>query len=242
VQSNEITPPRFDTNWTLIRAAQAGDEAARRRALEELCRIYRRVVIAALIGKHGFGHHDAEDVAQSFLAYVLLQRTFDRADAAQGRFRNFLFTFLDQFVAHHRRRMRAQKRGGGKQPVPMEELQSPSGSFPVSDPQPSPAEELDRAWARATLKEALRRLEDEYRAAGRLDEFAILAKMLDRDAHEAGYEGMAREIGISGENLRQRVSRFKKQVRAAMESVVRQTVGSAADLSAEFAYLWQCLN
>jgi hypothetical protein len=38
------------------------------------------------------------------------------------------------------------------QPLPMEELQSPSGSFPVSDHKPSPAEELDRAWARATLK------------------------------------------------------------------------------------------
>jgi len=226
----------------LIRAAQGTDEVSRRAALEELCRIYRRVVIAALIGKHGFDHHDAEDVAQSFLAYVLLQRTFDRADAEKGRFRNFLFTFLDQFVAHHRRRMGAQKRGGGKQPIPMEELQSPSGSFPVSDSQPSPSDELDRAWARATLKEALRMLEDEYRAAGKHEEFVTLVKLLDRDAHAAGYEGMARELGISEENLRQRVSRFKKQVRSAMENVVRQTVGSEADLSAEFAYLWQCLN
>ena len=58
----------------------------------------------------------------------------------------------------------------------------------------------------------------------------------------AGYEEIAKEMGLTVENLRQRVSRFKKQVRAAMEDVVRQTVGTNADLDEEFAYLWHCLS
>jgi hypothetical protein len=49
-------------------------------------------------------------------------------------------------------------------------------------------------------------------------------------------------MGLTAENLRQRVSRFKKEVRAAMLSVVRQTVGTEADLDEEFSYLWRCLN
>jgi DNA-directed RNA polymerase specialized sigma24 family protein len=105
--------PNFATRWDVVNRAK-GDvsDPANRNALEELCRIYQHPIYVALRYKHNYSHHDAEDLAQTFISWLIHGGYLLRADPAKGRFRTFLLSYLDNFVNNHRRKQLAQKRGG----------------------------------------------------------------------------------------------------------------------------------
>ena len=56
---------------------------------------------------------DAQDLVQDFLAHLIERRAFREVTPDKGRFRSFLITCLNHFVADAADRDRAQKRGGG---------------------------------------------------------------------------------------------------------------------------------
>src|SRR5690349_16220334 len=82
----------FVTRWDVVKRAAADGGTASNHALEELCRIYRHPIYVALRHKHQCPHHDAEDLAQSFIAWLIHGGYLRRADPEKGRFRTFLLT------------------------------------------------------------------------------------------------------------------------------------------------------
>ena len=99
------------TRWSLIMDARGEPEQARR-ALEAICRNYRRPVLA-FIRHRGHGPSEAEDLTQEFFARLLERRWDTQADPARGRFRAFLLTSLKHFLANARAASVAAKRGSG---------------------------------------------------------------------------------------------------------------------------------
>ena len=57
--------------------------------------------------------HGPQDLTQDLFARLLEKGVFAEADPARGRFRTFLRAVCDHFLANHRDRENAQKRGGG---------------------------------------------------------------------------------------------------------------------------------
>ena len=64
--------------------------------------------------RRGHTKEDAEDLTQEFFARLLENHFFDVADKERGRFRSFLLTALQRFMADEWQKTQAQKRGGGK--------------------------------------------------------------------------------------------------------------------------------
>src|SRR6185503_14073584 len=101
------------THWTVVLAAKQGDWAQARGALEKLCRIYWRPLYA-YIRREGYGVQDAQDLTQGFFSVLLEKDYLSHLHDQRGKFRSFLLTFLKHFLSDERDKAAAQKRGGGK--------------------------------------------------------------------------------------------------------------------------------
>ena len=95
------------THWSVVRKAgtSIGDDAAG--ALETLCRTYW-YPLYAFIRRLGHSPEDAQDLTQSFFAYLLEKGLIGHAQPEAGRFRSFLLGSLKNFMANDFRRQRAQ--------------------------------------------------------------------------------------------------------------------------------------
>lgn len=240
---NSQHDPNYVTKWDVVnRAKGGGADRDSANALEELCRIYRHPIYVALRYKHGYEHHDAEDLAQSFISWLIHGGYLQRADPSKGRFRSFLLSYLDNYVANHRRKVNAQKRGGRVIHVPAEFPTETNRNAVEPRDENTPDKEFDRAWTLATFREALDRLRIKFTADGKAEEFEMLQEFLLRKRGEGeSYETAAAKLGITEVNMRQRVSRFGRKFRQMLEDVIKPMV-SEDELDDELSYLWRCFE
>jgi hypothetical protein len=63
-----------------------------------LCQIYW-APLYGFVRSRGHTVHDAQDLTQSFFAYLLEHKVYARADRQKGRFRSFLLASLKNFLA-----------------------------------------------------------------------------------------------------------------------------------------------
>jgi DNA-directed RNA polymerase specialized sigma24 family protein len=107
------------TRWTVVLTAARSDTTQAREALTQLCRMYWYPLYGC-VRRRGYSPPDAEDLTQAFFARVLAEQFIAAADQAKGRFRSFLLTRLNHFLADEWDREQAQKRGGGHRLIPLE--------------------------------------------------------------------------------------------------------------------------
>lgn len=211
-------PDRFDTTrWSLVLHAGGGEPGARA-ALDALCRIYRPAVLA-YVRAHRGAHADAEDLTQAFFAHLLEQRLAARADPERGRFRAFLLTALKHFLASEFAHATRLRRGGGQVALAIDE-QEP-------DPGGAPEEAFEREWARAVLREALERLHEEARQAGKQALFAALRPFLLEAPEPNEYDAVAATLGLRRNTLAVAVHRLRARLQELVLEVVADTVDGA---------------
>lgn len=108
------TGERFPvTRSTLLQEIGSPDPEIRRRALGTLIQVYWRPVYGYLRLRWGQARLDAEDLTQEFFLRAMEGNYFERYDPSIARFRTFLRTCLDGFMAKVGRAAGRQKRGGG---------------------------------------------------------------------------------------------------------------------------------
>ena len=101
------------THWSVVLTAGSSDTPRAQAALEKLCRAYW-FPLYAYVRRRGHSVEDAQDLTQEFFARVLERHWLARADQAKGRFRTFLLTAMERFLANEWDKVRALKRGGGQ--------------------------------------------------------------------------------------------------------------------------------
>src|ERR1700704_5221563 len=107
------------TRWSMVLAAGRSDSTHARESLEQLCQAYW-YPLYAFVRRQGHSPHDAQDLTQEFFARLLARNFLGEADPAKGRFRSFLLGALKHFLSDEWDRARAQKRGGGQQPISLD--------------------------------------------------------------------------------------------------------------------------
>ena len=96
-----------------------GGAADSNEALELLCRAYWQPLYV-YVRRLGFSPEDAQDLTQAFFERLLEKGYLSQADRERGRFRSFLLASLRHFVSDEMDRVKAWKRGGRAQHVPLE--------------------------------------------------------------------------------------------------------------------------
>src|SRR5258707_896828 len=152
------------TRWTVVLQAGGSTSPGSAAALEKLCRAYW-YPLYSFSRRRGLAPHDAEDLVQSFFAFLLEKDVIARADRERGRFRTFLLGALQNFHANERARTGAQKRGGGQKIVSFDELQAEASYQSEPATHLTPERLFDQKWAASLLEQVMQTLRQEYSAA-----------------------------------------------------------------------------
>ncbi|MBN9688804.1 MAG: sigma-70 family RNA polymerase sigma factor [Verrucomicrobia bacterium] len=230
------------THWSLVlNAGRDDDSSLAQEALETLCRSYWPA-IHAYIRRTGHGPEAARDLTQEFFARLLRKGWIGVADPHKGRFRTFLLTVLQRFLADEHDRAKAQKRGGGEVLLSLDELEAEEERpFELSSGR-TPEQEFDRRWALATLDNTLTHLRAEAERAGQGELFAALQGFLGGGEPSGTLVEIGARLGLGESAVRMRLSRWRSRYRELLRQEVAQTVPRVADLDEEMRHLLAVLT
>lgn len=228
------------THWSVVLSAREKGSAQSADALEALCRTYW-YPLYVFVRRQGHSPPDAQDLTQEFFARLLEKDYLDAVDQQRGRFRTFLLVALKRFLANEWDKARAQKRGGGQQPLSLdtalaEQRYLGEGSSNL------PADRIyERRWALTLVDRAMRHLREDYATQGRETEFEHLKPCLTADRGEIAYGDLVSALGVSEGAARVAVHRLRKRFRTLFREEVAQTVAAADDIDDEVRHLMRAL-
>ena len=231
------------TRWSIVVAAGRQSSADSRDALEALCETYWPALYA-YVRRRVASVEEAQDLTQAFFAELLDKNYVGAADRERGRFRSYLFTALQHFLSKDWDKAKAQKRGGGRQPLSLD-FGSADSKLEVACGGASglSAEQLyDREWTCALLSAILARLEREFEEAGKKPTFEALKPFLVGDAAGATYAAASTNLGLSEAAARQAATRLRKRYRELLREEIAQTVENAEEIDDEIRSLFKSLE
>jgi len=233
------------THWTAVLAAgrsQAEPEIAEA-ALAELCQTYW-APLYSFVRSRGYTVHDAQDLTQSFFAYLLEHKIYARVERQKGKFRSFLLASVKNFLAHAADRKRTLQRGGGQEFLPLheEQVEEAESLFQTHSTASSEDRLFDRSWAEALIAAALERLSADYKGESKEKLFNELRIFVAGGAGPLPtYAELADRLGIAQSTLRSHVTRLRARYREALRAEVRRTVNNETQVEEELHELLHVL-
>ena len=229
------------TLWTVVLRAKDPAAPDRRDALERLFATYWKPLYVLLRREHG--PEAAQDLVQGFFAEFLEKDFLKSVDRAKGSFRAFLRAALAHYVADHRDRERALKRGGGRAALSLDFSRAET-EIARAGASPEPAERaFERQWALEVIKRALQALRAEFQASDRLAEFEALHLYLSAGGRSAlTHADLAARLGISESDVNNRVHRLRKRYRELILEEIRAYTDSPDEAEGELRDLFAALG
>lgn len=227
------------TSWTQVRQAGVGGEESRV-AWSSLCELYWYPVYAH-VRRRGLRSEDAEDVTQSFFAWLLEANIISRADQARGRFRTFLLTAMDQFLIRRHEYESAAKRRP-ERPLLSLSVDAAERRFSLEPATESSIErQFDRAWALAILDRAMERLGEEWREGGKAARFDALRPFVAGD-ESAAVHSVAARLGLGEGAVRVAVHRLRARFASLLREEVGRTLDGEGEIDDELRHLREALR
>jgi DNA-directed RNA polymerase specialized sigma24 family protein len=236
----EAAGPRVfaTTHWSVVEAVAEGESVA---ALETLCRAYWFPVYA-YVRRKGCQAEEAQDLTQEFFTQLIAREHFRLADRTKGKFRGFLLSTLDYFLAREWKREHRQKRGGQFTFVSLD------GYPPEDRYQLEPADHETpetiflRQWALTVLKQAMNALEAECRTNGKAALFQEVKHLLSGERDGSTYAQISRSLAMGEGAARVAVHRLRQRYGELLRSEVAQTVSSDEEVDEELRFLIRALS
>lgn len=225
------------THWTVVR--DAGDPSAPGygEARAALCEAYW-YPLYVFLRRSGTSPQDAEDLVQGFLLRMLDKDDFRLADRERGKFRSFLLAALKNFAANEHKRATRLKRGGGAEVVSID-VDAAERSYaqePVDGV--TPEKLFERSWALHVLDETVRRLETEWRDAGKGELFDALKGYLTPGGQSETHGEIAKRLGLTEGSVKVSAHRLRKAYRAQLRGVIAETVSTEKEVEEEIRELF----
>jgi RNA polymerase sigma-70 factor (ECF subfamily) len=237
-------PPRWrfaSTRWSVVAAARGGESPDARAALADLCQAYW-YPLYAYARRQLPRAEDAQDLTQAFFAELLEKDYLRAADPQRGKFRSFLITAFKHFLGRERERAGALKRGGGRQPLPLD-FGDGERRFRHEPADPTTAESIyERRWALTLLEQALARLRQEFACAGKAAIFEALKGTLTGDGACEPYARIGAEVGLSEVAVKTAAHRLRRRYQELLRAEVAQTLDSPEEIEDELRDLFAAVR
>jgi len=228
------------TRWTMVLAA--GNRTSKAdQALAELCQIYWAPLYTYL-RKKGHQPAEADDIVQGFLTRLIEKSALAAADPNRGRFRSFLISSLQNFVANQRDHKLAQKRGGNQKKFSLDFSAAEEAYHREPWTGLTPEKIFDRRWALDLLNLVLAQLQNEYTQGGKAELFKNLSPSLTGAAQAAAYAQIAQELEITCDAVKMAASRLRKRYREILRRAIADTVASPDEVDDEIRHLFQAIS
>tara|TARA_R110002072_G_scaffold287242_1_gene452606 strand:- start:58526 stop:59230 length:705 start_codon:yes stop_codon:yes gene_type:complete len=228
--------------------AARGKSPEAKEALRSLCEVYylpvelfvQRYITTTIVTSK----EDAADLTHEFFARLLEGRSLDNADRTRGRFRSYLLGAVKHFLADHRDREHALKRGGSRHTESFSassassQAESTESLIDVADPNGFPPDSyFDRQWALAVVQDAIDTLQSEAESNGDVAKFEVLQRWLvTPSSHDTAIDA-ARSLDMSDGAFKVAVHRLRKRFRHIVVARITTTVDDPVEVQDELNYL-----
>ncbi len=228
------------THWSVV--IQAGQQSSPQAAesLEKLCRAYW-FPLYTYVRRHGRAPEDAQDLTQEFFAHLIEKHWLEDAHQDRGRFRTFLLTALNHFMANEWRSSHAAKRGGGRAVISLDDTAESRYALALTTDL-TPERAYERQWALSLFDQALARLRGEYLAVGKAQQYDALKQFLSDGPAEGVYARVGAQLGMSPAAVASAVHRLRQHYRSLVREEIAHTVTSPDELEDEMRSLLAALG
>ena len=217
---------------------QAPDSKA---ALARLCERYWPPLYA-YVRRRGYAVEDAQDLTQEFFARLLEKDYLKAADWGKGRFRTFLLTCFERFLANDYDRSRAQKRGGGRKLISLDVASGEDAYIREPAHEMTPDKLYEKQWALTLLEQVLRQLRDEYVRSGKGDLFDRLKSCLTADEAHVTYRELSEMMEMTEGSVKVSVHRLRKRYREILRAEIMLTIAEPEEVEDELRLLFAALG
>jgi RNA polymerase sigma factor (sigma-70 family) len=230
------------THCSIVRAAGDTDPAVRKQAFAELIASYWKPVYKYIRIKWHLSNEDAKDLTQGFFARSFEKDFFARFDPGQARFRTFLRTCLDGFVASDVRDRSRLKRGGAHQLLSLDFHSADEELKHYAVPAKMDLDDFfHQEWVRGLFSQALDELRRQCQASGKQMHFALFQRY-DLEGPEATerptYGQLAAEFGLPVTQVTNYLAFARRQFRLLVLERLRATTGSEEEFQQEARQLF----
>lgn len=226
------------TAWTLVERAGVPEGEVRDAALNELAARYWQPIYVYL-RRTGRSPIDSEDLTQAFFIHLLEKDLLGRVRPREVRFRAFLKSVLENFLANAARTAGAKKRFAG---FTLDITEAEHRLAACDDASPDAA--FDGVWALERLESAVASLRAELAQAGRgwvAD--ALLERFgLDPAAETASVAQLGRRHGVTENQLSVALHRARKRLRQLLVAELARTTTSETEAADELAAMFAALG
>jgi RNA polymerase sigma-70 factor (ECF subfamily) len=227
-----------DTRWSVVLAAQTGDDPDAQAALAELCSAYW-YPLYAFVRRSGYSPEEAEDLTQEFFGRLLAKDWLANVDRAKGRFRTFLLATMKHLLANEWHRSQTLKRGGNTIAVPLDA----EGRYACEPADKLTPETLyQRRWALTVIEQVFATLRAEMEQAGKRELFETLKDLLSPDPQNLPYADVGARLGLSEDAVKMMVYRLRKRYRDLLRAHVAATVSTSAEVDSEIRDLFRVFS
>lgn len=228
------------THWSVVLAASHDDDRMTEAALARLCETYW-YPLYAYARRRGYSAEDAQDLTPDFFARLLRRHWLADADQSKGRFRTFLLTAMERFLANAWDKARALKRGGGRPSVPLQ-LDTAETRYGVEPADKhTPEQVFEYRWALTLLDEVVRQLGTEFQRRGQAELFNALKPCLVGDGSAQPYAQLASTLGMEEGAIKVAVHRLRQRYRELLRAEIANTVTAPIEVETEMRHLFQVL-
>jgi RNA polymerase sigma-70 factor (ECF subfamily) len=212
-----------NTRWSVVALAVSDSEADAGRALSYLCRNYW-YPLYGYARRSGHSREAAEDLTQEFFARLLRDNTLAEARQHKGKLRTFLLTVMKRFMIKEWQRASAQKRGGGREHVPIDFDEGEERYSHEPADQQTPDEVFEKQWATTLLARVMESLRLDYVSRDMAERFEVLQDALWWNSNESSYAELATRLGMKENAVKQAVSRMRNQYRKLLKDEIKITL------------------
>jgi DNA-directed RNA polymerase specialized sigma24 family protein len=231
-----------NTHWSVVlSAADRQNPTQALQSLETLCRAYWHPLYF-YARRQGEKPHDAQDLTQEFFRRLLENHFLDSVERGKGRFRSFLLAAFRHFLSNERDKIRAQKRGGGQVPIPidLDGAETRYGYQPVDN---MTAEKIfERQWAMTLLEQTTARLRQEHERTGKIELFEQLKITLTEPRGAIAYAVLGQALNMSEGAVKVAVHRLRLRYREVLREEVAGTLADPVELEDEVRQIFRALS
>lgn len=229
--------PQFaDTHWSVVMKAAQQDAPGAAAALERLCETYW-YPLYAFIRRRGNNHHEAEDLTQGFFACLVDKNHLKDITVEGGKFRSYLLTLLKRFLANDWNRECAQKRGGGKAHLSIDDGSAETRYACEPADQSTPESLFERRWALTLLNQVMDRLRADRTAAGKGELFEALRGHLSGAENAVPYAELVVTLGMNESAIKKAVFDLRKRWGKLLRAEIAATVSGPEEVEEEIQHL-----
>jgi len=225
------------TRWSMVLTAGGAASLETDTALEQLCRTYW-YPLYAFVRRRGYEVFDAQDLTQDFFARLLEKRFLVAVDRSKGKFRSFLLTALEHFLAQEWRRSRTQKRGGRFTFASLDDGSAETQYQQIPGGTLAPDRLYEQQWALTLLEQVLKKLRAEFVAGGAGADFEELKGFLAGERQAGGYAALAVRLNTTQGAVKMTISRMRRRYGELLRAEIARTVSGPDEIEAELRGLF----